>query len=480
MERSHSNGITARISLMMFLQFFIWGAWYTMVGQYLNKIGLGGAIGWVYTVGPIAAIISPLFLGIVADRFFASQRVFSVLMFLGGVAMLAAPTIAAGCAENWARTLGGLTADGTPPAQAIENAYGKGLFGIFPPVIPDHLPFVGIIFLHMLCFMPTLGLGNTIAFRNIQNQEKQFPVIRVFGTIGWIVAGAILGYGLKLDETPWTLYVTGGVCLVLAGYALALPNTPPPDKGKKASISDLLGLRAMALMRQPSFAVFILASLLICIPLAGYYAIAALFINEAGFHSAGGVMIWGQISEIIFMLLIPVFFARLGVKWMLAVGMLAWVLRYVLFAAAAPDGVAWMIFAGILLHGICYDFFFVTGFIYTDKKAPEEIRGQAQGFLVLVTQGIGLGIGAPVIARIYADQKTANATELSESAADLRDQYAAGGGADAELWERASRLLLEATNWQHIWSALAIMAGVILVLFVVLFHDRSRATSPSD
>ena len=153
-------------------------------------------------------------------------------------------------------------------------------------------------------------------------------------------------------------------------------------------------------MKEPSYAVFIVASMLICIPLAGYYAIAAVYLNHAGFHSAGGVMIWGQMSEIVFMLLIPFFFRRLGVKWMIAVGMLAWVVRYVLFSGAAPDGVAWMIFIGILLHGICYDFFFVTGFIYTDKKASSEIRGQAQGFLVLVTQGIGLGLGAPIMARI--------------------------------------------------------------------------------
>lgn len=459
---------------MMFLQFFVWGAWYTMVGQYLVKIGMGEAIGWVYTVGPIAAIISPLFLGIVADRFFPSQRVLSVLMLIGGIAMFLAPMIAESCAETWAGTLAGLTADGKSAQEAIESEYGGGLLGIFPPIIPDQLPFVGILFVHMLCFMPTLGLTNTITFRNIENQEKQFPVIRVFGTIGWIVAGAILGYGLKLDETPVPLYTAGGFCLLLAVYAFFLPNTPPPDKGKKAKVSDLLGLRALGLMKERSFAVFMLASMLICIPLAGYYAIAAVFINEAGFHSAGGVMIWGQISEIIFMLLIPVLFARLGVKWMLAIGMLAWVLRYVLFATAAPDGIAWMIFLGILLHGICYDFFFVTGFIYTDKKAPSEIRGQAQGLLVLVTQGIGLGLGAPIMARIYGDQKAANYSELAGQAQELRGRYADGGGTEAALWDKASELLLQATQWKTVWLYPAGMAAVILVLFLLLFHDRVR------
>jgi MFS family permease len=252
-------------------------------------------------------------------------------------------------------------------------------------------------------------------------------------------------------------------------------------------VSDLLGFGALGMMKERSFAVFILASLLICIPLAGYYAIAAIFINEAGFHSAGGVMIWGQVSEILFMLLIPVLFARLGVKWMLSIGMLAWSVRYVLFATAAPDGIAWMILIGILLHGICYDFFFVTGFIYTDKKAPAAIRGQAQGLLVLVTQGIGLGLGAPIMARIYDQQKAANYRELTDEANQLREQYQEGGGTDEALWERASELMLSATDWKTIWLYPAAMAGVVLVLFFILFNDRVRdqdtttaETGPSD
>jgi len=476
-DETMQAGPTGRLSAMMFLQFFIWGAWYTMVGQYLEVIGMSDAIGWVYTVGPLAAMISPLFLGMVADRFFSSERVLAVLMAAGGVAMLLAPAVARSCSEAWAETLRELTGgDSAKQAEAIKEAYGDGYLGIFPPIIPDHLPFVGILFLHMLCYMPTLGLTNAIAFRNIRSQERQFPVIRVFGTIGWIVAGAILGYGLHLDETPWTLYTTGGACLLLAVYSFALPHTPPAGKGKKSTLFDVLGLRAVALMKQPAYAVFILSSMLICIPLAGYYAIAPLFINDAGFHSAGGVLIWGQVSEIVFMLLIPFFFRKLGVKWMLAVGMLAWVIRYVLFSAAAPDGLAWMILIGILLHGICYDFFFVTGFIYTDKKAGPEIRAQAQGFLVLMTQGLGLGLGAPVMYRILRDKRAPDNVELTDKAAALREEYAeqaeAGAQGAEELWERASELFLRATDWKAVWMYPAVMAAAVMVLFVLLFHDR--------
>ncbi len=462
---------TALLSTMMFIQFFIWGAWYTMIGQWLSKIGLVDTIGWVYTVGPIAAVLAPLFLGMVADRFFASQKVLSVIMVIGGVAMLLVPKVALSVAENWSTRVDEITAGG----QTVAEVYGSGFLGIFPPIIPEHLPFIGLLFLHMLCYMPTLGLTNTIAFRNIQDSEKQFPLIRVWGTIGWIVAGAILGYLLKMDETPMPLYVTGAACLVFAAFSLMLPNTPPPSKGQKSSIGELLGFEAAGqLLKHPPYVVFILASMLICIPLAGYYALASLFINHAGFASAGGVMIWGQVSEIVFMLLIPFFFARLGVKWMLAVGMLAWVVRYLLFSMGAPEGVLWMIFVGILLHGICYDFFFVTGFIYTDKRAPEKIRAQAQGFLVLMTQGLGLGLGAPIMQRILNANKAEDFDALQEQAGALREQ--AKGMTDAaqssDLLGQASDLLLKSIDWKGVWFLPAMFALGILILFVLLFRDK--------
>ncbi len=462
-----------RLSVMMFIQFFIWGAWYVTVGQYMAKIGLEQSIGWVYTVGPIAALISPLFLGMIADRFFNSERVLSVLLLVGGGAMFLVPSVAEQCAAQWAATKDGWIAAGLDPATEV----GEGFLVIFPPLVADHLPFIGLIFAHMLCFMPTLGLTNTIAFRNIASQEKDFPIVRVFGTIGWIIAGIIVSVGMHADETSTPLVVAGISSIALGLYAFTLPKTPPPLKGQAASLDNMLGLDALGMMRESGFAVFIICSLLICIPLAGYYAFAQVFVNHTGFTAPAGTMTIGQMSEIVFMLLIPFFFSRLGVKWMLAIGMLAWASRYALFAVAAPDGVRWMVLGGIALHGICYDFFFVTGFIYTDKKAPAAIRAQAQGFLVLVTQGLGLGIGAQVMQRIVNRYKSPDYDQLTAQAGALRDQATAvaksqPAESDA-LLAQASELLLGSYDWRMIWVLPAAFAGAILVIFVAGFWDRS-------
>jgi nucleoside transporter len=252
--------------------------------------------------------------------------------------------------------------------------------------------------------MPTLGLTNTIAFHHISNQEKEFPLIRVFGTIGWIVGGAIfVSLVFKADATATQYYVAGAGALALGVYSFFLPHTPAPAKGKKASVREILGVDALSLMKDPSFLIFVICSFLICIPLATYYAFTNGFVEDVGIQRVGAVMNVGQAAEIIFMIIMPLFFLRLGVKWMLALGMFAWALRYTLFALAAPTSILWMIVLGIALHGVCYDFFFVTGFIYTDKRASREIRGQAQGLLVLVTQGLGLGIGAQLSGWLFGE-----------------------------------------------------------------------------
>jgi nucleoside transporter len=355
--------VSQRLSLMMFLQFFIWGAWYVSAAVYMSKHELTGSIAWAYTVGPIAALVSPFFVGMVADRFFATQRVLGVLHILGGLVMLLAP---------WAA------------AQS--------------PQI-----FIGILLLHMLFYMPTLALSNTVAFRNLASQEKQFPLVRVFGTIGWIVAGLVVSVLLVADAGRQQFFLAGGAAILLGIYSFSLPDTPPGARGQRVRIGQLLGLDSLALLKDRSFAVFLASSFLICIPLAAYYAFAATFVTASGITTRpAALMSLGQMSEIAFMVLMPFFFARLGVKWMLLVGMLAWVLRYGLFAGAAEDQLAAMIVLGILLHGICYDFFFVTGFIYTDRKAGPAISAQAQGLLVLVTQGLGLGIGAQIMGRVVA------------------------------------------------------------------------------
>jgi len=474
--------VGTRLSIMMFLQFFVWGAWYVTVGNYMTKIGIADSIGWVYTVGPIAAIISPFFLGIIADRFFATERVLGVMHILGGIALMLSPQLAELSVEQWANVSRELTAQGINPAEQAKEYF----------INPAHYPFIGILFLHMLCFMPTLGLTNTLAFHNIKDQEKQFPIIRVFGTIGWIVANIVVSKVFASDEAALPLQIGGGAAILLGVYSFvysfSLPHTPPPSAGQKASIRDILGIDSFALMKKPSFCVFMVSSLLICIPLAAYYAFAQVFVNQAGFHNPAFNMSFGQMSEIFFMLIMPLFFVRLGVKWMLFVGMLAWVIRYGLFALGAPDGVTWMILTGIVLHGICYDFFFVTGQIYVDKKAPLAIRGQAQGFLVLVTQGIGLGIGAQIVQRIVNNYKASNLDDLSAQAGLLQDQYhslmkqaeESPGQADSliaqanEVWGQASSLLLQTHDWQSIWMVCAIAAGVVMVLFALLFKDDPK------
>jgi nucleoside transporter len=403
--------VSIQLSVMMFLQFFLWGAWYVTMGPFMGTAGMKPeTIGWAYTVGPIAAIVSPFFLGLIADRFFASERILGILHLLGGVALCLAP----------------LAADQSSSL------------------------FIVVILLHMLCYMPTLGLSNTLALHNMSDPEKQFPLIRVFGTIGWIVAGLLISL-FGFDTSSSMFYLAGGSGVVLGIYSFSLPHTPPPAKGQPFSARDALGLDAIKLLRSSSFAVFAVCSCLLCIPLAAYYAFAPGFTGDMGFEKIGSTMSLGQMSEILFMLVMPLFFARLGVKWMLAVGMLAWVARYGLFAAGAEDHVRWMVIGGIVLHGICYDFFFVTGQIYTDQVAGAKMRGQAQGFLVLITQGLGMLIGAQLAGRLVGKFTT----EVSE---------------------------VKTTDWQQVWIYPAVFALVILIIFVMFFRNQrsDNQNSPSD
>jgi nucleoside transporter len=402
-DAKNSAAVTISLSIMMFLEFFVWGAWYVTMSTFMTQQRMTSAIGWAYMLCPIAAIISPFFLGLIADRFFASERVLAVLTILGGAVMF-----------------------------------------LVPAASHDMHLFLLVILVHALCYMPTLGLTNTIAFANMTNQEKQFPLVRVFGTLGWIVAGLIISF-LGVDKTATPFLLAGGAAVIMGVFSLFLPHTPPPAKGKQSSIGQILGVDALSLLKRPSFLVFALASFLICIPLAAYYSFAGRLVNDLG-KPVGSTMSIGQAAEVIFMLLMPLFFARLGVKWMLAVGMLSWVLRYALFAAGAPHSVFWMIITGIALHGMCYDFFFVTGFIYTDKKASKEIRGQAQGLLVLITQGLGLGIGAYLTGDYFN-----------------RTVGAATGAAALPLYPK-------------FWWSCAGFALIVLIIFVAAFRDDSNQT----
>ena len=405
MSRSSTS---ARLSVMMFLQFFVWGAWYVTIGNFMTAEGMADLTHWPYTVNPIAAIVAPFFLGLVADRYFATEKVLGVLHILGGIVMFLTPSMT-----------------GNPTV------------------------FIVMLLLYNLCYMPTLGLSNTLAFANIEDQEKQFPLIRVFGTIGWIVAGLFISFvlgsfvsGDRLpDETAYPLYTTAIASILLGLYSFSLPHTPPAAAGKPFSARDILGIDAFKQLQSRPFFIFLISSFLICIPLAAYYNFAPIFVNASEISNPAATLSLGQVSEVLFMLLMPFFFRRLGVKWMLVVGMGAWVLRYAFFALAAPMGIFWMILMGILMHGICYDFFFVTGQIYVDKKASADIRGQAQGMLVLVTYGLGMFIGAQIAGNVF-------------------NSFLAG--ADA----------LSPEQWQSFWWIPAVFAGAILLFFTFTFKDE--------
>lgn len=443
---------------MMFLQFFAWGSWFVTLALAMGSNNLADYVGGAYESAPIAAIIAPLFLGLIADRLFASEKVMGILMLLGGAIMSAVAIIAPRGAES-----GGLV--------------------------------VWLMIAYMLCYMPTLGLGNSITFTHLAQED--FPKARVWGTIGWIVAGLALG------AAGWSaslnIFWLGAISSFALGiYSFTLPHTPPPAKDKPLDLGSLLMLDALKLLKSPPFLVFAICSTLICIPLAYYYGQTSAFLGAAGFREPGSAMTLGQMSEIFFMILIPFFFRKLGVKVMLLVGMAAWVARYALFAFGAPDQVAWMLLLGVALHGICYDFFFVTGFIYTDKKAPAAIRGQAQSLLVFLTQGIGMFFGfrmafggnfpftniplpntfgafgaAPAsqpalmeeIKRAAGDQPPATFLE------SLTGMFGKGypQGVDPAIVSTAM------SEWKNYWIFPAGMAAVILVIFAAFFWDKVSA-----
>lgn len=442
-----STKIRLQLSVMMFVQFFVWGAWYVTAPNYLNTIGFKAEdIGWTYTIGPLACIISPFFVGMIADRFFAAQRVTGVLHIAAGVLMLLATTL-------------------------MKAA----------PAAPQTINLV--LLAHTLCYFPTIALTNTVAMKNVSDSQRDFPGIRVLGTIGWIAAGLLLTW-LKWETGVQMFYLTGVAGIVMGLYSFTLPHTPPVATGK-ITAREILGLDALVLLKERSYFIFMLSSFLICIPLSFYYQIASRVVEMTGMD-IGQTMSYGQMSEIFFMLVMPFFFARLGVKWMLAVGMLAWVVRYGLFAFGAPAQVRWMILGGIVLHGICYDFFFVTGQIYTDQVAPKAIRAQAQGMLVLFTLGLGMAIGAQIAGVVEQQHTTAAAKAAAEKVvsqtAELEKLKGQAANAEQltalEAQKNASRRdELRAIEWQPLWGKPALFAAAVLLLFLFLFKQRAASSA---
>lgn len=403
-----SKKIYTQLSIMMFLEFFIWGAWFVTLGTYLGSINFSGAnVGYTYLMNNIAAVVSPFFVGMIADRFFASEKVMGVLHIAGGVVIY----------------------------------FVAGLTSVTPLIL-------GLL-LYNLFYMPTVALANTISFNQMETPDAQFPKVRVWGTIGWIVAGLLItyiqfNYFTQIEASPIPMKLAAAASIILGIYSFTLPHTPPQKSGEKVTIGDILGFKALSLLKERNFLIFVISAVLICIPLAFYYNFTNMFLNDLGMEGVAAKQSMGQMSEVLFMLLMPFFFKRLGVKWMLLVGMLSWVLRYILFAHGDMGAMVWMLYMGIILHGICYDFFFVTGQIYVNNKAGKEIRASAQGFFAFLTYGVGIGVGSILSGQIV-------------------DMFTLEG----------------VKNWTSIWWFPAIFAAVVSLLFIFMFKNESVETEKS-
>lgn len=395
-----SFSVRLRLSVLMLLEYFTWGAWYVTMGTYLITALKADAVqvGAAYANLSIAAIISPFFVGLIADRFFAAQKVLGVLHLAGAVTL-----------------------------------YLTGS-------VQDFGSFWWLILLYTLLYMPTMSLANAISFRQMTDSGREFPSVRVFGTVGWIAAGLLIGFA-KVEASALTFHIAAASSLLLGVYSFFLPDTPPVKK--KVQLSDVLGLDALVLFKSRSYWLFFITAIAVCVPLAFYYSFTNAFLNGSGMSNAAGKMTLGQVSEFLFLLLMPLLFVRMGVKRMLVLGMACWILRYVLFAYGDSGAGAWMLYGGIVLHGMCYDFFFVTGQIYTDRKAGEAVRSAAQGLITLATYGIGMLVGSYVsgfVARRFSHVTPAGATY----------------------------------DWQAIWLVPAGITGVFLLLFVFLFRDDDQ------
>ena len=387
--------LNIRLGLMMLLNYIIWGSWYVTISTYLTTTlkFTGTQTGAVFGTTAVAALVSPFFVGLIADRLFATEKVLAALYAIGAVLVFAVTRV-----------------------------------GSFPAVY-------ALMLLYCLSYFPTIALTNSLAMQQVRNVGQDFPPIRMMGTLGWILIGLAIGY-MKVEATSTPFLMAAGASALMSLFSLTLlPHTPPRAKGEAVSVRDILGLDALSMMKRPSFAVFIVASVLACIPLTFYFSFTNDFLNDVGVQNAAGKMTLGQVSEVAMMLLMPLIFRWATVKYILIAGLLSWTVRYGLLAHGNAGSGMWMFYLAILLHGVCYDFFFMTGQMYTDQEAPPHLRGTAQGFITFVTYGVGMLVGS-LLSGVTVDYFKA--------------------------------------NWPKFWLSSAGMSFAILLLILVFFRSSEK------
>tara|TARA_Y100001934_G_scaffold252356_1_gene316345 strand:- start:113 stop:1420 length:1308 start_codon:yes stop_codon:yes gene_type:complete len=413
-------GRFVNLSVMMFILFFVWGAWFVTVGAFMFNRGMTDHIAWAYSTTPIAAIVTPFFMGVFADRFMNAEKLQGILMILSGIVIAIAPEFAS-------------------PEKADT--------------------FIWILLIHALCFMPNLGLSNTICLKHLADTERDYPRVRVFATLGWIVAGIVVSTVLKADHEVTQFYVAAAAAITVGIYSFFLPKTPPPAKGQKIVFGDVYGAATLPYFKKFSFAFFMFASLFACVGFMPYWANGATFLGAAGIQEPGGFLTMGQIAELfILALVLPIFIKRFGIKWTMIIGMASWILRYFCFSSAAKSlhvggvgetvatGVMALLVAGVVLHGFAYDFVFVSGYLYVDKHVKEEVRAQAQGLLTVFTQGIGFVLSSQIFA----------------GAVFLKIVGDSGG----------------MNEWKLFWLIPMAYLGIVFFLFLIFFKEEPRDEVP--
>lgn len=406
------TGLTVQLSVFMFLQYVIWGSWYVSLGAYLaNTLKFGGQeIGAAYGAFAIGSMISPFFVGLVADRYFASEKMLGVLGLLGGAVIFLLPQVK----EFWA--------------------------------------FYLLLILYCATFAPTLALGNSLSLHHLLDAKRDFPRVKIFSAVGWIAGGLAVSW-LDAEQSSTQFYLAGGLSLAFGLFAFTLPHTPPKKVGQNVSLGEILGLDALALMKKPSFAIFVACMFLICIPLYFYFVNMAIYLTQLGWSGIAGWMTLAQVSDVVFLVLLSVMLKRLGYKATIAIGILAWCARYYFLAGSVASGTALqtaLIFAAILLHGVCYDFLFIAGQLYVDGEASARMRGAAQGFIAFILWGIGAFVGTMLAGWVMARHKLPEAVGAIEY------------------------------DWQGIWLQPALGATAVLIVFLVFFREPRIAAQPPE